>query len=84
MSGYSRNVRGGETVHTPFRLLNAFCVFSDYVPLTLDEWIEKDREIAQLIEDREKQLGRILTDEDWYQMNTEMVRRFTGRSPVSD
>ena len=24
-------------------MINCFCMFSDYVPLTLDEWIEVDR-----------------------------------------
>lgn len=24
-------------------MINCFCMFSDYVPFTLDEWIEVDR-----------------------------------------
>lgn len=27
----------------PCQMINCFCMFSDYVPLTLDEWIEVDR-----------------------------------------
>lgn len=27
----------------PCNLINCFCMFSDYIPLTLDEWIETDR-----------------------------------------
>lgn len=29
--------------HIPCQMINCFCMFSDYVPLTLDEWIEVDR-----------------------------------------
>ena len=32
-----------ETVSIPCQMINCFCMFSDYVPLTLDEWIEVDR-----------------------------------------
>ena len=31
-----------EGVFTPFRMINCFCMFSGYTPLSLDEWIEKD------------------------------------------
>ncbi|MDD6435395.1 MAG: metallophosphoesterase family protein [Clostridiales bacterium] len=30
-------------VVTPCQMINCFCMFSDYVPLTLTEWIEVDR-----------------------------------------
>lgn len=26
----------------PCNMINCFCMFSDYMPLTLDEWIEVD------------------------------------------
>ena len=26
----------------PCQMINCFCMFSDYVPLTLDEWIQLD------------------------------------------
>lgn len=39
-----RQVRGSkEMVNIPCQMINCFCMFSDYVPLTLDEWIEVDR-----------------------------------------
>ena len=39
-----RKVRGSEEpVAIPCNMINCFCVFSDYVPLTLDEWIELDK-----------------------------------------
>ena len=28
---------------TPFNMINCFCMFSNYTPLSLDEWIELDR-----------------------------------------
>lgn len=33
---------GEEMVSIPCQMINCFCMFSDYVPLTLDEWIEVD------------------------------------------
>lgn len=33
-------VRGDEMRSIPFNVINCFCKFSNYVPLTLDEWIE--------------------------------------------
>lgn len=39
-----RKVRGSvEPTAIPCNMINCFCMFSDYVPLTLDEWIELDR-----------------------------------------
>ncbi|MCR5608378.1 MAG: metallophosphoesterase family protein [Lachnospiraceae bacterium] len=34
----------GEEDNIPCNMINCFCMFSDYQPLTLDEWIEVDRE----------------------------------------
>lgn len=40
---YRRKVRGSdERFSIPCQMINCFCMFSDYVPLTLDEWIEVD------------------------------------------
>ena len=39
-----RSVRGKkESVLIPCQMINCFCMFSNYIPLTLDEWIENDR-----------------------------------------
>lgn len=38
----TRQGKDGE-YHIPCAMINCFCMFSDYVPLTLDEWIENDR-----------------------------------------
>ena len=35
---------GEEEVSIPCHMINCFCMFSDYTPLSLDEWIEVDRE----------------------------------------
>jgi hypothetical protein len=32
-----------EKINIPCHMINCFCMFSDYVPLTLDEWIEVDK-----------------------------------------
>lgn len=34
------NLSDGSEEEIPFQMLNCFCQFSDYVPLSLDEWIE--------------------------------------------
>ena len=35
--------RTGESRSIPSNMINCFCMYSDYTPLTLDEWIEVDR-----------------------------------------
>lgn len=38
-----REIRGQEEPQNiPCHMINCFCMFSDYMPLTLDEWIEND------------------------------------------
>ena len=37
----------GNNANIPFNLINCFCMFSDYVPLTLDEWIIKWNQIRK-------------------------------------
>ena len=34
---------GGKMEHVPCQFINCFCMYSDYQPMTLDEWIEIDR-----------------------------------------
>ena len=38
-----RTDKEGRSYHIPCQMINCFCMYSDYVPLTLDEWIENDR-----------------------------------------
>lgn len=38
-----------EPESIPIQMLNCFCMFSDYVPLTLDEWIETDKNRRSLL-----------------------------------
>ena len=41
---YKRVVyKNEDLMSTPIQMINCFCVYSDYIPLTLDEWIEKER-----------------------------------------
>ncbi|MCR4763673.1 MAG: metallophosphoesterase family protein [Lachnospiraceae bacterium] len=42
-AGTERIDRKGQSYHIPCQMINCFCMFSDYVPLSLDEWIENDR-----------------------------------------
>ena len=50
MGKYKRNVAGTEEmIGIPCQMINCFCMFSDYIPLTLDEWIEQDSKRRQSI-----------------------------------
>lgn len=44
----SRNATQEEPI--PCEMINCFCMFSDYTPLTLDEWIEVDRKRRELLQ----------------------------------
>ena len=45
ISQYRRPFPGtDEKIGIPCQMINCFCMFSDYVPLTLDEWIQLDRD----------------------------------------
>ena len=37
----------GEAQHIPCNMINCFCMYSNYQPLTLDEWIECDKSRRQ-------------------------------------
>ena len=37
------NIITGKMEMVPSQMINCFCMFSDYVPLTLDEWIQTDK-----------------------------------------
>ena len=39
---YGRRLRDGTEYNLPCQMINCFCMYSDYTPLTLDEWIETD------------------------------------------
>lgn len=43
---------GGISRPIPCHLINCFCQFSGYVPLTLDEWIETDRKRREKLKER--------------------------------
>jgi calcineurin-like phosphoesterase family protein len=36
----------GEPFKVPFNIINCFCMYSNYIPLTLDEWIQKSKKLA--------------------------------------
>ena len=40
-----------EPAPTPCHMINCFCMFSDYLPLTLDEWIENDARRRAAVEE---------------------------------
>lgn len=61
----TRNIRRtdfktGQEDGIPCQMINCFCQFSDYEPLTLDEWIFFDRQRRQKLEEKE---------EEWYSKN---------------
>lgn len=62
--GSKRHVKGSEELQNiPCHMINCFCMYSDYTPLQLDEWIENDRIRREIMEKylREEELqGREL------------------------
>ena len=44
---------GKESI--PVNMINCFCMFSDYIPLTLDEWIETDKKRRIKMREEEKE-----------------------------
>lgn len=40
----------GNEEHVPCNLINCFCGYSDYQPMSLDEWIEIDNQRRQLLQ----------------------------------
>lgn len=40
---HKREIRGSQELEEiPCQMINCFCMFSDYIPLTLDEWIDME------------------------------------------
>lgn len=73
MKKLERESVGGGAETTPAQLINVFCVYSDYAPLTLDEWIELDKKRRAWINEEEAKKGGLLNYEDWKRMNAEML-----------
>ena len=45
-----RSMMGTEEMRSiPCNMINCFCMYSDYVPLTLDEWIELDEKRREMM-----------------------------------
>ena len=71
---YERVHAGDIVAPTPIHLINTFCLFSNYYPLTLDEWIVIDQKRRSLINRYEKELGNIGYD-SWNELNGEIIER---------
>ena len=57
---HQRAIHGSEEeIPIPCQMINCFCMFSDYIPLTLDEWIQVDRERREKLKCIERQLPGI-------------------------
>lgn len=72
------NARGYEET-TPFNMINTFCVFSDYVPLSLYEWILVDERRRKMIDDKEKEVGGRLNYQQWEELGMEIIGRAKNR-----
>lgn len=55
---------------TPFHMINVFALFSDYVPLTLKEWIVLDEKRRSLINSQGE-----MDYQGWIDFNKEIVKR---------
>lgn len=45
----SRRLYHEDMISIPCNMINCFCMFSDYEPLSLDEWIEADQKRRELL-----------------------------------
>ena len=62
---YRRTVRGSsDPVSIPCQMINCFCMFSDYVPLTLDEWIQLDKKRREKISMSDYEVSEEMEEED--------------------
>lgn len=59
----------GQFSPTPFQMINVFCLFSDYVPLTLDEWIVIDKKRREMIDKHQD----IISYDDWELLHQEVI-----------
>ncbi|MBQ0065326.1 MAG: metallophosphoesterase family protein [Firmicutes bacterium] len=64
-----RNARD-EMTTTPFHMINVFALFSDYTPLTQDEWIELDQKRRDFI----NSFGEMDYDQ-WMEVNKLVVQK---------
>ena len=65
----------GKYGPTPVNMINTFCMFSNYVPLTLDEWIALDSKRRKLINDFEAEHGGTLDYDLWKDLSTVINER---------
>ena len=59
---------------TPINLINTFCLFSNYYPLTLDEWIAVDAKRRLMINAYEEMHGPIDYD-GWNELNAHVIEQ---------
>ncbi|MDO4198891.1 MAG: metallophosphoesterase family protein [Erysipelotrichaceae bacterium] len=72
-SRLNRDVASGEVKTTPFHMINVFCAFSDYEPLSLDEWIIVDDKRRKMINEFESKCGGLIDPQNWYEFNIETL-----------
>ena len=54
----------GNDRHIPSQMINCFCMYSDYTPLTLDEWIENDRARRKKWTGLPESIRELVTEDD--------------------
>ena len=54
----------GNDRHIPSQRINCFCMYSDYTPLTLDEWIENDRARRKKWTGLPESIRELVTEDD--------------------
>ncbi len=73
ISGFERTTISETVETTPMNMINAFCVYSDYVPLTLDEWISIDKKRREVINQKEREASGSLSYQQWTELNELML-----------
>lgn len=69
ISSFERTTISETIETTPMQMINVFCVYSDYVPMTLDEWITIDKKRRAIINEKEKEAGGKLSYQQWMDLN---------------
>ena len=73
---FDREHSKGKFTPCPTNLINTFCLFSNYQPLTLDEWLEIDKKRREYINELEVNNGGSIDYDTWSSINEIIVEKY--------
>ena len=65
-----------DSVNTPCQMINCFCMYSDYTPLTLDEWIKVDEIRRSMIKREDYEEFANTVRADIYMKDIDLTARY--------